>query len=69
MIYLVSLIGLLIAWCAVKIRCERKDDALRQERLSTAFFRSHARHIHGHSAAGISQNLMIELAVKTSPIQ
>ena len=37
----------------------RRRDLIKQERLSSAFDRSHAVRSHGHGAVGISQNLLI----------
>jgi hypothetical protein len=66
MMYVVAFSGsaaLLVCWCIVRFLRDRRLATIKQERLASAFERSHAIRSHGHGAVAISQNLLIaELA-------
>ena len=70
MMYVVAFSGsaaLLFFWCIVRVLRDRRVAAVKQERLSSAFERSHAIRSHGHGAVAISQNLLIaELTAHSS---
>ena len=62
MMYVVAFSGtaaLLVCWSLVRFLRDRRLAAIKQERLSSAFDRSHAIRAHGHGAVAISQNLLI----------
>ena len=62
MTYLAAFIGVafsIVIWAVAKARHERRKTFIKQERLSSAFDRSHAVRLHGDGAQGISQNILI----------
>jgi len=62
MMYVVAFSGsaaLMVCWCIVRFLRDRRLAAVKQERLSSAFERSHAIRSHGHGAVAVSQNLLI----------
>lgn len=70
MIYIAAFIGpavLVVLWAAVTAVRRRKRNFIKQERLSSAFNRSHAVRSHGHGAVGISQNLLIAQLTASHP--
>ena len=70
MMYVAGFAGsaaLLFLWCIARVLRDRRSATIKQERLSSAFERSHAVRSHGHGAVAISQNLVIaELAAQAS---
>lgn len=70
MTYIASLTGLAVLvalWGATTTLRRRRRNFLKQERLSSAFNRSHAVRSHGHGAVGISQNLLIAQLTASTP--
>jgi hypothetical protein len=71
MTYIAAFAGLavlVVLWGTMRTLRRRRRKFLKQERLSSAFNRSHAVRSHGHGAVGISQNLLIaQLTASTSP--
>ena len=70
MMYVATVIGISVVgalWGATRTLRRRRKRVLKQERLASAFNRSHAVRSHGHGAVGISQNLLIAQLTVTSP--